>query len=432
MGCRQGNGAHIPLQPVNSSVMCPKEAMIISKYERSIRTLHNSMLAVNRNPENREAALELQMLILRKIKYVERRIRILRNHRQKIRLQLKGMNAKSLSKKESATLKDSIRRCDSAKREYQFLLSLLRTFCDALVFTYFDKWDIKPLAFRPSPGYFSGKVGLKYELKILKTLFSKGQVAILNDLTNCLRYGDITTPSRFGPLPIEVKSGNGSNYRGRSQIERIQHVRDYLDTDRTNSLYGIEGEIVRFAAESEEVNYIKNISALLKHALVKGAATTAPEPGLVYAAHMSDKGWDATEFMNLLLIKTKHFGGKPLTICLNEDKLGNLVYLPRPLAIRDETAFWLYLCDKLQIFVIMDTGYINDYFSKNDLQCNWLLDSDYMFDISPIGVNPENDRLICSSPFFLRIAYEFLSLDWFLQTLRTHRKHTSELMKGDT
>jgi hypothetical protein len=402
--------------------------MIIARYERSIRSLHGAALAVNRRPSDYAAALELQLSVLRKLKYLERRIHTQKEHRRQLRSQLKGKRTAPLSKEAASRLKARIRQCEHAQREYQFLADLVKTFCDAVAFTYLDKWDIKPLAFRPSPGHLSGKVGLQFELRVLRSLLRKGQAAILNDLTHCLRYGDITIASPTGPMPIELKSGKGEGSRGRAQAARIQHVRDYFNTDHTNSLYGLEGEFVRFDAESREVNYLKKISVLLKRALATGDATTTPESGLVYAVHVTDKGRDAQGFTELLSRRTKHFVGKPLLLLLNEDKLGNSAYLPRPLAIRDETAFWRYLCGEIQIFVVMDTGYVEALLKRSGLKCSWILSRDHMFEIWPEEVAPERGRLIVSSPFFLRVAYEFLSLEWFLRTITIQQSRMRELL----
>ena len=287
---------------------------------------------------------------------------------------------------------------------------------------------LKPLGFRPSAGHLSGKVGLQFELRVLRSLLCQGYAAVLNDLTNCLRYGDITIASPAGPWPIELKSGKGEGSRGRVQAARIQHIRDYFNTDHTDSLYGIEGEFVRFEVESPEVNYLKEISALLKRALVTGDATTAPELGLVYAVHVTDKGRDAHRFMKLLSRRTKHFIGKPLLLLLNEDKLGNPAYLPRPLAIPDETAFWRYLCGELQICVLIDTGYVEALLKRSGLKCCWILSRDHMFEIWPEDAAPERGRPIVSAPFFLRVAYEFLSLEWFLRTITIPPNRMRELL----
>ena len=73
---------------------------------------------------------------------------------------------------------------------------------------YFDKWDIKPQSFKEPPGFVSEKAGLNFELRILRLVFSSGHVEILNDLTNCLRYGDVSILARGRKLIVEALSGH--------------------------------------------------------------------------------------------------------------------------------------------------------------------------------------------------------------------------------
>ena len=123
--------------------------MIIARYEQAIRSLHGAALAVNRKPSDYAAALELQLAVLRKLKYLEKRIHTRKEYRRQLRSQLKGRRTTPLSKEEASRLKARINQCEHAQREYQFLIDLVKTFADAVAFTYLDKWDIKPLGFRP-------------------------------------------------------------------------------------------------------------------------------------------------------------------------------------------------------------------------------------------------------------------------------------------
>lgn len=63
---------------------------------------------------------------------------------------------------------------------------------DALAYTLFSKFDLKNLGFGENTGYISGKKGLDKELEVLEKLLTNGRIAILNDLTNCIKCGDIT------------------------------------------------------------------------------------------------------------------------------------------------------------------------------------------------------------------------------------------------
>ena len=60
-------------------------------------------------------------------------------------------------------------------------------------------------------GIISGRP--EKELEVLEELLTNGKIAILNDLTNCIKCGDITEKSDDRINLIEVKTSNGKNYR---------------------------------------------------------------------------------------------------------------------------------------------------------------------------------------------------------------------------
>src|SRR5215475_9348959 len=108
--------------------------MIIARYEQTIRSLHGAALAVHKKPSDYAAALELQLSVLRKLKYLERRIHIQKEYRRQLRSQLKGRRTTPLSKEAARRLKARICQCEHAQREYQFLADLVKTFGDAVAF----------------------------------------------------------------------------------------------------------------------------------------------------------------------------------------------------------------------------------------------------------------------------------------------------------
>lgn len=162
-----------------------------------------------------------------------------------------------LSKTEARELKNTIEHYKCLIDQYNYLLVIFRYIGDAIAFTYIDKWDIKPMAFKESAGYLSGKKGARLERKILRESFSMGVIAILNDLTNCIRYGDITVP-RDGKVRIliEAKSGRKGRIDDRyeRQREQAKNIINYLDTDQTQSLYGKEQTYLRVPLQSDEKN----------------------------------------------------------------------------------------------------------------------------------------------------------------------------------
>ncbi len=73
-------------------------------------------------------------------------------------------------------------------------------------------------------------------------------------------------------------------------------------------------------------------------------------------------------------------------------------------------------------------GYVEALLKKSGLKCRWILSRDHMFEIWPEDAASERERLIVSAPFFLRVAYEFLSLEWFLRVITIPLNRMRELV----
>ena len=81
----------------------------------------------------------------------------------------------------------------------------------------FQRQHIIALSQSAPPGVMAGKKGLQAELDEVEKAHTAGQFALLNDLTNCLRIGDVTVFGDDGTATvIEVKS----NPQRRSPVQR--------------------------------------------------------------------------------------------------------------------------------------------------------------------------------------------------------------------
>jgi hypothetical protein len=91
----------------------------------------------------------------------------------------------------------------------------------------FERRNIIARCLNAPPGIWAGKVGALAELDAVDQAYRDGQFAILHDMTNCLRIGDVTIfPDDSSPETIEVKS---NPQRSRSaQKRRIRAANDAL------------------------------------------------------------------------------------------------------------------------------------------------------------------------------------------------------------
>ena len=95
--------------------------------------------------------------------------------------------------------------CERVARQY-------RCVGDALAWRVFDfqRKQIIALCQNAPPGVMAGKKGLAAELDLVEQARAAGQFAILHDLTNCLRIGDVTVFGNDGSFEtIEVKTDLG-------------------------------------------------------------------------------------------------------------------------------------------------------------------------------------------------------------------------------
>lgn len=110
----------------------------------------------------------------------------------------------------------------------------LRTVGDALAWRIYgyDRRAIIALSQNSPPGPFVGKEGLGYELGAVQDrLRDRGHFALLHDLTNVLRIGDLTECHANGYLEIdEIKATDSSGARAarRQQARRAQNAIDSI------------------------------------------------------------------------------------------------------------------------------------------------------------------------------------------------------------
>ena len=109
--------------------------------------------------------------------------------------------------------------CERIGRQY-------RCVGDALAWRVFgfERKQIIALCQNAPPGVWAGKKGVASELAVVERARAVGQFAILHDLTNCLRIGDVTVFIDDGDFEtIEVKSDPGR--RSTEQNRRIKAAR---------------------------------------------------------------------------------------------------------------------------------------------------------------------------------------------------------------
>ena len=386
-------------------------------YRNSLLRLHKMLHEIQANPvSQRQNCLLCQEKLLERIVYMENRIRKCREELKGLKRQLGSKTVPLLSKSEAGLIKTRIRQCNQRIGEYQFLIMTFKSIADGLAFIYIDKWDIKPMVFKESSGFISKKMGLRNELRFLRHVFSKGGVGILNDLTTCLHTGDVCVALEKTPYIFEIKSGQARNARAKRQRKHIEDVHQYLDSDKATSLYGVDGDFRRITLHHEEVNHIDKFNSIVASARASTGkyCLKEVEDGLYYGAtyveddHMFDP-----------IIKKRP--GKLIISMVNEWKRSTVGYYPFSLSFRDSDEWYDFCLGELIILIAVDYEVIQQKLLSVGLSMKYNPDPDWSLEsyieISDVNSNSEFKKILIGGHFFGRLFTEFLSLNWFIQSI---------------
>lgn len=415
---------------------------MIGYYKNFMIEMVSSLRELNNDKSNFRLLLNIQRALVNKLIYVENRILKLN---QEYNIVNKLLSQRGLLKSDAKNLKKRKAIIKDRKDEYLWLLFVFRTIGDGIAFSYLDKWDIRPLAFKDnapdykeSPGFMSGKAGLQMELKKLRSAIDHGVPALLTDITNCIRHGDICLLGAGMPRLMEVKSSKNSNARVFRQAEGLKNVQSYIDKDISFGLRGYS-MLQRHPMNSPEINYTETLNELIEIALRDRFSCREVEPGVVYYVQLAN-----VDLKNFQECSQKI--RLPFLYYLNQLKNDEqwIYYYPFTLSIRNSQYVYKFLCSEIQIIVLIDFEVIEDYARKKGFEAKIFDDLDVASmkeSFNNRGVNlPYNDRhthdlvekavlfrnpklkipegsMIVSFQYLNRTAYEFTSLQWLLDQI---------------
>lgn len=381
---------------------------ILFRYRRALTSLFRQLQYIALEPfAHGEKCLTLQQELVKYITSIEKKIRSRKSFSRAIRSELSSRRLIPLSKVEAQCLKSKRIILENEIAEYAVLLTILRDVGDGLAFTYLDRFDIKPMAFKSSPGFLSGKEGGRLERKFLRHCFKEKDIAILNDLTNCLRYGDVTViDMEDGPTIVEIKSGSRVTERGMRQIAGMQELARYFQEDTIDKLDGFQGPITRHALMSEEEHHRDKLNALIALSVEhRKSSYEQVEEGLFYVVEVEG------DFAYPEVIRKVK--GKPLVANINGYKQNNIAYYPFSLSLSNPEHIFQFYAGEFVVVVVVDSHVIDSILRDHNLQYEFLNDESWAISISGDGEGAS--AIHVSSHFWSRLPVEFLSLKWFLE-----------------
>jgi hypothetical protein len=360
---------------------------------------HTLLQTLRANLENLATLKELQKLLLREIIRAEKKIRELKTDLRTI----KG-TADGAASGQSAYLENRI-------EGFRQCAYIWRCFGDAIAFLYMDKFALKHCFYstestnaKPDAGFIEGKEGISNELVLLVSALEHNVPALLVDLTNTIRHGDICLMAESDPCLIEAKASKNLNSRGRKQRRSLEKLRNFYETDKGEGLRGFP-ELRRQACEMPERTHVDQINECISEALKNGYAVRQPERGLYYIV-MTQEGPGAEQAIDSLGLKA------PWVFFLNQPKSDRAwaPYLPFILTIEDKDHLWNFIRGNLFILVLVES----------DALCQIAIDKGYKAKIDlddelyPLYVEfPGGDGMARISGHILaRIGMEFVSPEW--------------------
>ncbi len=292
-----------------------------------------------------------------------------------------------------------------------------RCFGDAIAFEFLDKYALKQCFYhadRPTAkqraGFLSDKEGLSVEIAALESFLEQKVPALLVDLTDTIRHGDVCVLEGPDPQLLEVKARGGLDARGRRQRDNLQKLQAFFENDEAEGLRGFPTVTRRTQFTSTDQTYIAEINASIAAAREKGYATVSPEPGLHYVA-TTELGGNIDETLKLPVMK------KPWIVPLNEFKAQHAwaPYYPFMLSIEGEDELWAFVRGDVYLVVAFDMELFHQIVKDVGYVCELdLANEDHPLIIKDTKSN-ELGRI--SSWFLRRIALEFVSPKWLVQSV---------------
>lgn len=374
---------------------------MIERFAKSLKTFLNELHESRKTPyKNIQKWLSLQLKILKKLRYLEGKIRGSKRIIAQLKRNLKTP-ALVKTKAEAQSIKTNIKVQAEKIEDYKFMILCFKSIADGIAFTFINKFDIKPQNFKETPGFITGKEGLKTELKTLKFIYKNGRIAILNDLTTVLKYNDLSILTSENFISVEMKSSELDTTRIQRQKIKSQKLFKYLDTGETNELYGFEGSFSRQSMEIPEKIYAKQLNSIISKSREKGMAHKVIEPGLIYLVCHSPGNIQK----ELDMVNKKCKLAKPLFHSLNCEKFPGEGYYPLSLSLYPDN-YLGFLMGNFIILIILDLKHIEDISIKNGFIAKYVQDKDWVLEFySSEGAK----TLVMSYHLLGRIFTEFSS-----------------------
>ncbi|MFI9653421.1 hypothetical protein ABGV17_01635 [Guyparkeria sp. GHLCS8-2] len=385
---------------------------LITYYRRRILTFKNKLENIDIESSDLQPLIEFQSYLIKQIVRDEKR---LKRRKEELVTLKRGLRDKGLEKREARALKELISSRKESIAGNKYLLYLWRCFGDGLVFKFISKWNLKRFLYeadsveiKQKSGHIHGKNGFEKELVLLIDAIKNNVPAVLCDLTNVIRHGDLCLLGASDPVVIEVKSSKNTNRRVERQLESINKLHRYLEED-VGDVGGVEG-MQRVELHSEERHHGEAFNKALDLSKDRPYAKLNPEKGLYYIALNTEYEKDFDEVFEGIENSIVYMLNQAKT----EQRWDN--YYPFVLSIKDPANLYRFIAGEVYVLVAVSTIVLKEMASDigYDLEISEYENESFIFS-KPLTGCDEPFRAIVSEHFSGRLGLEFMSLEWFFE-----------------
>ena len=345
-------------------------------------------------------------------KWLVRQIFVAEDKQQSLKVERKALKARlasRLDKAQSQTAKRRIAWLDRRTERLRDVTYVFRCFGDGIAFIYLDRHAVKPLSFegegqfiKRSAGSLSGKAGLAREILVLQSALDHGVPALLCDLTNSIRHGDVCLLGASDPHLIEVKSRSDGGTRGDRQRVDVTRLNVFFENDGGEVLGA--PTVARGALSSPPIDHTATLNAVIASARAGGRCVASPEPGVQIIGQRTSSASEIFDGVTMT--------GSLGVYSLNAWKMDRtwLSYRPFTLLIRDPEALFEFIAGDLFLIVVIDFDYLIDAFKTAGLTARLNRDSAYF--VSGDWPDGMEGAWGMSGHYADRIGLELLSPRW--------------------
>lgn len=368
---------------------------------------------IERDDNRLDLVRELQRMILRGLVDLERRSKRLKRARSRLS-HIKKSRPNNGTTITSKVAKGLLALLGERDREIERLRFFWRCFGDGIAFVYQSKYSLKHLYYdkdylpKESAGSITGKAGFRLEYKVLRNALRHNVPAVLCDLTNVLRHGDVCLLGGPDPFIIEIKSSKNRNARTDRQLAQLQAIRDFFTNDCAAEFRG-QKNVFRVEQASHDINYQEALNVCAIKADEEGCAVVNPEAGLHYMVYRTDLDAEGQEALGRKMgdivrpeTITTFLSATPEWGC----------YYPFTLSLKPSVAV-RFMQDVFRVAVFIDAAVFKEHFKAHGVKATFLGGGAHAIQLCKLD-RPLNEVVFrISQHLFMRIAVEFLSMEWF-------------------